>query len=406
MKIDFRKVALISLYFYIATLYTMVYSTSLNLISKALFIITLGFFCLHMVTNPRINKGKIYVFFFSYALYSSLSCFWSPDFDIAFSRNMTLYQILALVFIVYNLVETESELDSVFQSIFWGTMVMCGQTILRYGPVGVFNMMMKGTRIGTEINQANAFGYYCAIAFLIAMYNVIYKKKKVFLFLAVIPLVFSFASGSRKSIIVVIAATALIIALKNGKIRVSQIVVALGVCILLFAVFYNIEALQPFFRRFTAMLDVFDSGDLGSGDNSIAKRVDMIRFGLELIKNNPLFGYGTEQYNVLYEMEYGIMRPAHNNYIQSMVSFGIIGTSIFYGMYVYIGSKLYKSIKNKNHMAILVMVIMVTELVNQLTAGAFLNKFAYIYLSLAFACCNLYEENILGFMDKTETERK
>lgn len=406
MAIDFRKMALISLYFYIATLYSLAYNTSLNLISKGLFIVTIGLFCLHLITNPSINKGKIYGFFLCYTLYSTISCFWSPDFNIAFSRNLTLYQILALVFMIYNLIETEEELNSVFQSIFWGTMVMCGQTVLTYGLGNVISMMMRGVRIGSEINQANAFGYYCAVAFLVAMYNVLYRKKRIFLLFAIVPLVFSFASGSRKSILVVIAATALVFALKNGKIRISQIMVALGACILLFVLLYNVEALQPFFKRFTAMLELFDSGDLGSGDNSIAKRVDMIRFGLELFKENILFGYGTEQYNVLYQMEFGEMRPAHNNYIQSLVSFGIIGTAVFYGMYIYIAKVIYKSIIKKNVTAVLILVITVTELVNQLTAGAFLNKFTYIYLTLAFVFCNMAENKRIYVKEENQIERK
>ena len=294
-----------------------------------------------------------------------------------------------MVVMIYNLVESMEELDSIFQSIFWGIMVMCGQTVLKYGISNVFNMMKNGIRIGSEINQANAFGYYCVVAFLIAMYNVLYKKQKIFILLSVIPLIFAFSSGSRKSILVIIAATALIFALRNGKIQLHKVVIAMAICIALFAVLYNIEALQPFFKRFTAMLEMFDSGDTGSGDNSIATRMDMIEYGLELFKENILFGYGTEQYNVLYEQEFGIMRPAHNNYIQSLVSFGIIGTSMFYGMYVYIIRNAMVQIKKKNVLAIFIFVIMIVELINQITTGAFLNKFTYIYLALGFAFCNL-----------------
>ena len=389
MTLNFKNLALYSLYFYIATLYSLAYDTTFNLISKALFMITVGFFCLHILTNPRLSKGKIYAFFISYTLYSTISCFWSPSFSIAFSRNITLYQILIMVFMIYNLVDSMAEIESIFQSIFWGIMVMCGQTVLQYGITNVFTMMSKGVRIGSEINQANAFGYYCVVAFLIAIYNVLYKKQKIFILLAVIPLVFSFSSGSRKSILVIIVATALIFALKSGKIRLYKVVIALGICVALFAMLYNIEALQPFFKRFTAMLKMFNSGDMGSGDNSIATRVEMIKYGWELFKENIFFGYGTEQYNVLYEKEFGIMRPAHNNYIQLLVSFGVIGTAVFYGMYVHIIRNALKHINKKSILAIFIFVIMIVELINQLTTGAFLNKFTYIYLALGFAFCNV-----------------
>ncbi len=406
MTLGFKKLSLYSLYIYIATLYSLAYDTRLNLISKGMFILTLTFFCLHFVTKPRLNKGKIYIFMISFVLYSTFSCFWSADFGIAFNRNLTLYQILALVFMIYNIVETESELESIFQSFFWGTIVMCGQTVLKYGLSTVLSMMIEGKRIGSDINQANAFGYYCAIAFLIAIYNVIYKKKKLFMVLALIPLVFSFASGSRKSILVVIAATALIIALKNGKIRISRIFGALALCILLFAILYNIEALQPFFKRFTAMLNTFDNGDLGGGDNSIVTRMGMIRFGWDMFKENILFGYGTEQYNVLYQAEYGLFRPSHNNYIQFLVCFGVVGTSLFYAMYVYVIKTTAKNIKQKEILATFVLILMITELTNQITTDIFLNKFTYIYLALGFTYCNLTEQGLcINKKIKTERER-
>jgi len=398
MKVDFRKMALMSLYVYIASLYTLAYDPRLNLISKALFMVTIGLFCLHLMTEPRINRGKIYGFFITYTLYSTASCFWSVDFAIAFSRNVSLYQVLILVFMIYNLVDSMEEIEGVFNGIFWGTMIMCGQTLLRYGVGNLIKMMSEGTRLGTEINQANAFGYYCVVAFIIAMYNVLYKKKKIFLLLAVIPLIFSFASGSRKSIVIIIAATALIFALKNGKIKMSKILIALAVCVALFAILYNIEGLKPFFKRFTAMLEMFDSGDTGTGDNSIANRMNMVDFGLDMFKKRFLFGYGTEQYNVLYEMEYGIMRPAHNNYIQYLVSFGVVGTSVFYGMYVYILAKTYKNVKKKDIIAIFIFVIIIIELINHFTTGVFVNKFAHIYLALSFAYCHL--------TDKREKERE
>lgn len=399
MRLNFRKVALVCLYFYIASLYSLAYDPTLNLISKALFLITIGFFCFHLLVNPRINKGKIYIFFALYASYSLCSCFWSVDFNVAINRNLTLFQILVMVFMIYNLVENTQELENVFQSIFFGTMVMCLQTIMKYGLGNIFDMMLNGIRIGSDINQENAFGYYCVVAFLIAVYNGLYKKKRYFFALAIVPFIFSFASGSRKSILVIIAATALVFALKNGKVQISKIFVCLAICIAVFGIAYNIEALQPLFKRFTAMLDTFESVDK-TGDNSIAVRMDMIKYGLRLFKNRFLFGYGTEQYIVMYKIDYGIMRPSHNNYIQSLVSFGIIGTILFYSMYVYILKIALKRVKKNDNMAVLIIIIVAVELINQFTTDIFVNKFTYIYLSLLFVYCRLATQKDEGGMAK------
>ncbi len=390
--ISLKKLALYSLYLYICSLYVLAYDVRLNLISRGLFMLTAGFAAMSIIKKGKIKSGIIYPMLILFMSYSFLSCFWSPDFQIAFARNMTLLQIVGLVFMVYNIIDTREELESVVQAFFWGTIIMCIQAIFIYGIPYIIDSIMSGTRLGTEINQANALGYYCAIAFLIGIYNFIYRKKKLFLLLAILPFFMAFSSGSRKTIIVIILGAALLFALKNGRINIFKISVALLLFIGVFMLIYQIDALQPFFKRFTAFIDFF-SDDAGTGkDNSMVVRVDMIKFGMEQFKNRPIFGSGTEQYNVLYEQAFGIARPSHNHYIQTLVCFGVVGFCIFYGMYCYIISKLVKAISNKDRLATIVLIITIVELFSHITTDALLNKFSYIYLVVAFAYCNIADK--------------
>jgi O-antigen ligase len=74
-----------------------------------------------------------------------------------------------------------------------------------------------------------------------------------------------------------------------------------------------------------------------SGDpnkKSLAQRIEFVKASVILIKNNPLFGFGTGNWVMKYDEVYDQMKtklsddrrgPSHNQYLNYMVKFGIIG---------------------------------------------------------------------------------
>ena len=84
---------------------------------------------------------------------------------------------------------------------------------------------------------------------------------------------------------------------------------------------------------------------------SFSQRIEFVKAALVLIKKNPIFGIGTGNWKIKYAEAYNEMNsklikdnqgPAHNQYINYMVKFGIIG-------FVYILSMLIIPVFRENH---------------------------------------------------------
>lgn len=87
-------------------------------------------------------------------------------------------------------------------------------------------------------------------------------------------------------------------------------------------------------------LEQMINGVLGTGatvDASTSHRMFLIEWGIEMIRLNPVTGYGAGNYKLIYGM-YHPSRTAlysHNNFVEVAFSFGIAGLAIFYFYYAY-----------------------------------------------------------------------
>ncbi len=70
-------------------------------------------------------------------------------------------------------------------------------------------------------------------------------------------------------------------------------------------------------------------------------RMGLIQSGLELFSKKPLFGHGLDAFHFVS----GFQTYAHNNYIELLVNYGLVGFSIYYSLYVIL---IYRSFKMRN----------------------------------------------------------
>lgn len=89
--------------------------------------------------------------------------------------------------------------------------------------------------------------------------------------------------------------------------------------------FYNVLGI-----RIKGMTNFF-SGQ-GNVDDSTLVRIQMIDRGIELFKKKPILGYGIANYSVVSPFS----TYSHNNYVELLVGVGIIGTIVYYSIYIYI----------------------------------------------------------------------
>lgn len=379
------KMQIYSLCIYIMSLFIFVHDARLVRVSEVIFLIFSALTVMSILLKKSLKYSHFYIVVSSLFFLALSSTLWAIDSSIALTRNYTLFQTLLLTVLVYNSINNIDDAELCIKSICIGGFIMGIYSLQFYGISSVIFSLRHGYRLGAEINQSNIFGYYSTLTFIILFYYANVHKKYIYYFMSILPLILAIASGSRRSILLIATGVFFILNLRTmiGKKKINT-VVSFFVVIFLMPHLLKLMQNNEIFVRFSYLINY----SLGAGDvdSSILTRQQMIVFGWESFKENPLIGFGIEQYRALYNTYYGAYRPAHNQYIQMLVEFGIIGFSLYYGMYVYIIKNLWGTIKQRQlSISVIFMTIIILHLISDFTVSSLYDKFSYIYLGVSFA---------------------
>lgn len=389
-NISIKNISLIFLSLYIITLFIFNYNLRLNFISEMFFIISFGTSLLAFILGEKKFKFEFpHLFITLFFLFSAISILWSTDQAVAFSHNIRLFQLYLLLLLVYHSIDNIDDLNLIIKSIFIGGILMSIYAFILYGLDGIINAIGEGSRLGGDVNQENSFGLYSAVTFFIGLYIAMFNKKKRYYIYILLPAIFIFLSGSRKAILIFIICLPIFFIFNSRKHIFIKTFVLYFFVIFFIYLTMNSTNLPPFLNRLDILLEgLFRDGEL---DNSSSTRIDMIRFGIQLFKEKPLFGYGASQYRIHYLHHFGEFRPPHNNYIDLLVSYGLIYFIIYYSTVMYFLYTLTKKyIKSGYSIYILFSLMMILFIINDFTSQSNTFKLFYIFLGLLFA---LFKKN-------------
>lgn len=391
-RLTIKKVSKYLLGLYIMTLFVFNYDTKLNIVSQVIFILAFGTSIISIYSATQRPKSSfVYYYILSFLLIAFASTFWSIDFNYAVSHNITFLQLMILMFMVYSLIDSIDDVNMLMNSIYIGGLLMCLYAFFYYGIDGIINSIKTGFRLGGEINQENSFGFYSNITFFIGLYKIFVNKNKKYILLNILPLLFIFLSGSRKAIFILIVMIPIFILLVSEKNPVFKIFISIFTITVLYYLVVNSSLSNTLFRRVNQLLNgvLYDS----KLDNSTLTRFEMFEFGWHLFKEKPLFGYGTNQYNILYSLQFGWARPSHNNYIQVLVSYGIIGTFVYYSIFIIILYNLYFLYNNNLKQSSIYIILMFILLIHDFGAETMREKLKYIILVISYSYCHIEKYN-------------
>lgn len=144
--------------------------------------------------------------------------------------------------------------------------------------------------------------------------------------------------------------------------------------------------------RFEGLLN-FASGDLDNTDASTATRYLMIDNGWRWFLQQPLQGYGLNNYRVLLTGILGEGVYAHNNYIEMMVNLGTIGLIVYYSLYIYIIAKLFSIRDDATGTRNFFLAFMLALFVFEIGAVTYQLYIIQIFVSLASAYIYIHDKN-------------
>ncbi len=381
----FKLTSMVFLTLYIYSLYVMAYSERLNIITDILFLGAIAFSLLNFIIAK--DGFRLDYSFFSlllFVMYAMMTAFWAPSQEGVTSLIATLVQLFGLYILVRINIQSEKDLRVILWALYIGTVIMCIYTVMYYGVGEIISRISVGDRIGQEINQSNGMGIYCTVLNILSLYFLMFEKHYWSIPVLILSSFVMVGAGSRKSFLLMAMALLILFMFKTKR-GVALRFMAVGL-VLLVAVYLIVEFADResnyFLYRIAQMFEIF--GDTGEEltDVSLQDRSGMIQYGLELWADNPVFGYGPEQYEYFYSLLHGVRRPPHSTFVQILVGFGAIGFSLFYGVYAFVYSRLIPMLKRQRKYSILMLTFAVIFLINDIGANMLNNKYLYIFFAI------------------------
>lgn len=277
-----------------------------------------------LASGTRIVLGKSVILPFIFVFYEIISCVWAFNQEVAISQLITQLQLFILFFFSYMYIKKNGRLEDYYKAMYLSGIGLFFYSLYVYGGLsGFLAIMSTGHRMGDLIGNQNTYGLVFANAALVALYYFFFNNEKRHILLAVLFIFFGLSSGSKKVVFLLILGLFFLILSKYGVRKLFKTIVYSSVSLLLGWILIYLPIFSTILERLESYLSV-------TGNTSDNIRADLIRFGLELFIENPFLGYGLNNYHLFHWS--GVY--SHNNYIEVLVSLGVIGFIVYYLIFI------------------------------------------------------------------------
>ena len=319
------------------------------------FCLSIGIFALgctiqHGKTTLRFTPYiAMNVLFICFVLLSSLWAISSSD-SATMARTLTRTFVCAYAVYITYINIPELDVTVLLKAVMWAGYIVSLYTLFFYGLDTVIAAGSSSSlRVDNEFANVNTIGMACALSCVIQI-NFKYLRPKDHLFpsaLLMVPSVIVVAATqSRKALVFLIAGTlgyAFVKAQKSKKsILIKGFKILLWILILAFVLYWilQLEVFDGIRERMESMLNAV----LGSGqaDHSTIVRKNLRALGIEWFLRYPVGGIGIANPHILANQYYAFDAYLHDNFVELLCGGGIIGFCLYYAMYVYLFSQLWK----------------------------------------------------------------
>ena len=318
------------------TLITVLFTFTPNI--KSIFLPVEILFLVTFTARFLIRKSKLSlytVWSLGLVLIAFISTTYAPDKNAAIRITVSIIQVAVFGNLVVPYFRDDKRNIQVF---LYACMIGAVGLGIRLWFSAPFSQLIAGRLGGTiDINE-NQVGFFFAIAFLVAFYYGIVEKKVWFIPISFMFAVVSLFSGSKKAVIVILIGLFLLLLLtrKPTVASFSVLILFIGAGIGLLVLSFSWQPLYVVLgSRIETMFGLLLGGSM---DESTSIRWDMMQTGLAMFLENPLLGSGLGAF----AKSYVYQTYSHNNYIEILVSLGLIGFIWIYGALLWV---LLKSVK-------------------------------------------------------------
>ncbi|GAA0746438.1 O-antigen ligase family protein [Clostridium oceanicum] len=272
-----------------------------------------------------LNKKRKYEYFMIiFVLFATIRNCFASDIILGFKGSVALWISLFVYFFTVYLfknINNNTIFHIIYMSAITNVIIIAIGFILK--DARIFELDRTVNRLRGYVQDPNFFALYLTLPLFIVLYYFIKNKKKMILTFAMLTMFF--LSYSRAGYLSIILGVLYLIYLLKNRIPnfyKKSIVIGLLIFIVLI-VFSSLSTTKPICERVL--------GNISARFNETASkgaRETLIRIGIDVFKENPIFGVG--MLNVRY-YTYSVVHNSylHNTYLEAFVEQGIVGGLIY-----------------------------------------------------------------------------
>jgi O-antigen ligase len=336
-------------------------------------IIATLYLLIYLFYNRRVIFFKDLVLPLFFCLFNLASISWGGD---VFSALSVISAILIGCVVSLGLRTVIS-----FSIVWWGVLLSAIINILFAYMNFNFLPDTNEIRIGGLLDNANALAIFLALGAFVLYFLSVKRTLTIKIIVFSILAFVLFYTGSRKGLLLIglIGAFIFIDYIKEVNIKAKYC----KIWLILFISFFILIVFSPIIvEKFRDIVAIQRMQDMLNGSDrwSVPGRLAMINRGLVLWGQNPLLGLGAGGFT----LDSGFHTYSHNNYIELLANYGLIGFFIYYAYYVYLfycGWRLRKWYLPRAGMVIVGMLFIL-----EFGLVSLANKTSWIFLGLATAC--------------------
>ena len=372
-----RKLTFIMLLFFVFTIpwQSIILFEGLGTFTRLLGLMVAGLAILNVFTLKHIKEMPLLLWLMiAFVVWSLLSYFWSVSEASTIARFITNIQLLAMVWLIWQLCGTKNEKTAVLYAYILGAYVSVSYLIYIY-----LTAQYGGFRLSLENIDPNDLATTIALGIPLSWYLLFYSKRllgQIILFLYAPLALFSvILTASRGGLLVTLVALSVIpliyISLDNNKKIITAVGALIGLIFLSFnsgALFANLERN---IERLQATPDMIREGDYNY-------RHIIWSTGLQVFREHPVIGVGAAGFRHAVEEHLHRRWAPHNAYLSVLVDTGIIGFLLFLSCFAIAAFPLLK-FSYPARMAYLILIV--TLLVGMIPLGWEYQKVTWLVLS-------------------------
>jgi len=337
--------------------------------------------------------------------YYFLSMLWASDYKDTFININFAVKILGLFLYLPTIIDNKKDLEKVLETIVLALIVMCMILVIKT-PLDNYG---KGSTLGNVIGlNRNILGMMTASGFLFSLHftkeimirKEIKKETKsllMYILFVIVFLAIALLSGSRKALLLSALGYALLEVFTANRENMGRKIKILAVFFtVLFVLIFSIPQLYSSLGvRIIKNIQMI-TGTLGDRptDGSLQERNFYIDKAKILFKENPIFGYGGNNFYT-YMKEIGYMKPAyaHNNFWELLSTLGIVGFVIYYGFWLSVIYKTFKMYRRtRDRLTLIIFVNLILFVFLDYWMVSYISEFNAIIIALAYLNVIIYEE--------------